>query len=95
MKPDEDISPDRLERGLRSLVIEGAFSQVTLVLTTGAFLIGLALALGASNTVIGILSAVGPIAQVIQIPATYLVERLRWRRFLSVSAAWLSRLALL
>lgn len=95
VKPDEDISPDRLDRGLRALVAEGAFSQVTLVLSTGAFLIGLALALGASNTVIGILSAVGPIAQVIQIPAIYLVERLRWRRFLSVSAAWLSRLALL
>ncbi len=83
-----------IDKGMRFLLFDGIFAQTTLVLTTGAFVIGLALALGASNTVIGLLAAVGPVMQALQVPAIYLVERWRKRRPLTVLAVTLSRLAL-
>jgi len=77
--------------GRRMLVLEGALSQSMLVLTTGAFLIAFAIELGASNVVIGLLAAVGPLAQAAQIPAVLLVERLRRRRAIAVLAGGISR----
>lgn len=60
-------------------------------LTTGAFLVAYALLLGASNTIIGLIASVGPLTQILQIPAIYLIERTRRRKALAVAAALLSR----
>ena len=48
-------------------------------LTGGVFLVAFALKLEASNTIIGLLAAIPPLAQLIQIPAIYLVEKYRVR----------------
>ncbi|HQL96150.1 MAG TPA: MFS transporter, partial [Candidatus Hydrogenedentes bacterium] len=91
VRPQSSISDRELEGGMRALVLDGVFIQSHTVLTTGAFLIGFALALGASNSVIGVLAALGPLALAFQIPAVYLVQRLRWRKGIVLVAATLSR----
>ena len=60
--------------------------------TSGVFLIAYALQLGASNFVIGLLAAIGPLAQLMQLPAIYVVERFRNRRAIVVLMASISRL---
>src|SRR5438067_1361696 len=64
-------------------------------LTTGVFLAGFAVALDADNLAIGVLAAVPFFVQLLQIPATILVERLRRRRDICAWAAGISRVFLI
>lgn len=93
MSPTE---PDRFdpktEHGLRMLLMDGIASQIMGVLTTGAFLVAFALHLGASNVVIGLIAAIQPFSQVMQVPAIYLVARYRKRRRLVVLSCIVARL---
>jgi hypothetical protein len=59
--------------------------------TGGAFLVAFALKLGASNYVIGLMAAIPALAQFIQIPSIYLVERIRNRRAIAVVASGVDR----
>jgi MFS family permease len=92
LAPQDRVEPPQTERGLRMLLFDGMCSQVMGVLTGGAFLIAFALLLGAPNSVIGLLAAVGPVAQLLQLPGILLVNRLRWRKALVVGGAGLGRL---
>ncbi len=62
-------------------------------LTGGALLVAFALMLGASNTVIGLIAAVAPLSQLLQIPAIWIVEKLRRRKMLVVTTLVASRTA--
>lgn len=64
------------------------------LLVTGAFLPGMALALGANNFVIGLLASLAPMAQMAQIPAILAVEKIGKRKLLTVIFAVASRLSL-
>lgn len=75
--------PDQ-HRLLRLILYDALASEAMGTLTTGVFLVGFALALGASNLAIGVLAAVPFSVQLLQIPAVLLVERLRSRRDISV-----------
>jgi MFS family permease len=61
----------------------------------GAFLIVFALLLGASNTVVGLLAAISPLTQLIQLPAIYLVDRMASRKTIVVFSSFFSRIFLL
>lgn len=87
----ETLTEDELQIGFRNVTRDGICSQSMVSLTQGAFLVGFALKLGATNIVIGLLSAIIPLAQLIQIPSIYLVERYRVRRKISVFASTMSR----
>lgn len=95
LAPQDSISDTEIDRGLAMLLWDGMFAQVMAVLTTGAFLVGFALALDASNTLIGLLAAIAPFLQTLQLPSIYLIERLRARKAIAVSAFAASRLVLL
>jgi MFS family permease len=78
------------------LVLYDALSHEAMgALTTGVFLAGFAVALDASNFAIGVLAAIPFLAQLLQIPAVVLIERLRSRRSVSVWASGLGRIFLL
>jgi len=85
-------SGDDLDKGMGMLLYDGMCSQVLGVFTSGAFLVAFALLLGASNKVIGLLAAVGPFAQILQIPAIYLVNWTRKRKLLVVLTSVVGRL---
>jgi MFS family permease len=93
LQPSDQLKPADVARGLRLLLFDGAFGQILLVLTTGGFLIGFALELGAPNTIIGLIAAVGPLAQILQIPAIFLVEQFRRRKLMTLCTALVGRLA--
>lgn len=84
-----------LRPGLRHLIVDGVCSQVMGVLTGGAFLVALALLLGASNAVIGLIAAIPNLAQLLQVPAIKIVNRIQRRRLISVVCSGLGRLFLL
>ena len=60
---------------LANFVIEGTFSAVMASLTGGIFLTGFALLLGASKSMIGLLTALPSLATVVQFAGAFLVER--------------------
>jgi MFS family permease len=71
-------------RALRLILYDALASEAMGTLTTGVFLVGFAVALGADNFSIGVLAAVPFAVQLLQIPAVLLVERWRGRRDICV-----------
>lgn len=95
LRPEKHIPPERLERGLAMLRADGVASQVMTALITSPFLVAFALALGASNLTIGLLVALPPLSQILQLPAVTLVDHAMLRKALTVYAAAAGRLCLL
>lgn len=56
------LSEKEVQRGLRNVIGDGLATQVMTTLTTSVFLVAFALALGASDLVIGMLAAIPPSA---------------------------------
>jgi len=88
------VTPAETERTFRLLLYDALASEAMGTLTTGVFLTGFALALGASNLAIGVLAAVPSAVQFLQFPAVILVERLRTRRAICAWAAGTGRVFL-
>jgi MFS family permease len=88
--------PPRLhaDRNLRHLLWDGAFASAVGALNSGVVLVAYALYFGASNQVIGFIAAIPLLTQLLQAPGVILVERLRRRRLISVTALVVARLAL-
>ena len=74
------------DRALRALVWDGAWANIVTFLTSGVLLVGFALALGAGPMMIGLLGAIPFFAQLAQLPAIPLIERIRRRRGIAVMA---------
>ncbi len=91
--PKDSLSEAELRQGLRRVLRDAMASQAMASLTGSAFLVAFALKLGASNAVIGLLAAIPQLAQLVQLPAVYLVERVRNRRAVCVMASGLGRSA--
>ena len=92
LKAEDGLTDDQIRSGLDYIIKDGVASQAMGVLTGGAFLIAFAVKLGASNLVIGLLAAIGPLSQLLQLPSIFLVEKIRNRRLITVIAAGLSRI---
>src|SRR5438309_10154221 len=88
-------SPEVAERASRLVLYDALSHEAMGALTTGVFLVGFAVAIGASNFAIGVLAAIPFLAQLLQIPAVALIERWRARRSISVWASGLGRIFLL
>lgn len=61
------------------------------VLSGGVFLVALVLQLGASNLVVGLLAAIPPLGNLLQVAEIFLVEKVRNRRLIAVVTAATSR----
>jgi len=92
LRVTDRLTDEEVDSALRDVVKHGLASQATVTLTGGVFMVGLALSLGASNTLIGLLAAITPLGQLLQIPSVYLIERVRRRQIICISAALASRL---
>jgi MFS family permease len=90
-KTEDALTEQQVQSGLSYVIKDGIASQAMGILTGGAFLVAFAIKLGASNLVIGLLAAIGPLAQLLQLPSILLVEKIRNRRAIVVMAAGLSR----
>jgi MFS family permease len=94
LSPDATITPADLERGKQALVKDAAWASLVSTLYGGVILVGFALELGATPWHVGVLAAIPFLAQIAQLPAISLVERLRERRRIAVVAISLSRAAI-
>jgi len=91
-RAEHSLSESRVQSALQNVIKDGIASQAMGVLTGGAFLVAFAIKLGASNFVIGLLAAIGPLSQLLQLPSIFIVEKVRNRRLITVIAASLSRI---
>lgn len=71
------------QKGLRISIWEGAFATVHITLTTGAFLTGFALLLGANDFQIALLMSIPLLTQVFQILSIHAIERLGRRKWIT------------
>jgi len=92
LSPDPTITPADLERGKRALVKDAAWASMVGALYSGVILVGFALELGATPWHIGLLAAIPFFSQLAQLPAIALIERVRERRKIAVTAVSVSRL---
>jgi MFS family permease len=90
-RTNETLSETQIQSALKNIINDGVASQAMGILTGGAFLVAFAIKLGASNLVIGLLAAIGPLAQLLQLPSIFIVEKIRNRRLITVIFAALSR----
>ncbi len=95
LEPKETLTDEEVNKGLSALTKQGLATQVKLTITEGVFLVAFAIALQAPNTVIGILAAIPYIAQLLQVPSIYLVEKYRNRRIINFTTTLGSRLTIL
>ena len=95
LSPDAEITPRALEQGKRGLVHDAAWASLTGALYGGVIMVGFALELGASPLFVGVLAAIPLFAQLAQLPALILVERVRERRRIAFVAASGARLLIL
>lgn len=91
LSPNTNVSPEEVERGKHALVKDAAWASMVGALYGGVILIGFALELGATPWHIGLLSAIPFLAQVAQLPAIALIERLRQRKKIAVVSVSISR----
>lgn len=93
--PAHDLTADDVMRGKRALVADAAWASLTGSLYGGVILVGFALDLGAGPFLIGLLAAIPFLAQVVQLPAVALIERIRQRRKITVFAVTTARAIIL
>lgn len=89
--PNSTLDDAARRRGLRAYQADGVCSQIRDALLSGPLLVGYALLLGASNTQVGLLAALGPATQVLQLPTVALIERWRTRKTICWWAALVGR----
>jgi len=87
----DTLTEQEIQSGLKIVIKDGLASQTMVTLTGGVFLVAFALKLGASNTIIGLLAAIPALAQLVQIPAIYFIEKYRTRKIISLYASGSSR----
>jgi MFS family permease len=92
--PKPTLDDEARRRGIRAFEADGVCSQIRDSLLSGPLLIGYALLLGASNTAIGALAALGPATQILQLPSVALIEHWRARKAICWWAALVGRSAL-
>ena len=90
-KEKETLTEEDVQRGMKAIIKDGMASTAMATCTGGVFLTAFALALGASNSIIGLLAAIGPLVQLDQIPSIYLVEKIRNRRAIVVISSFIGR----
>jgi MFS family permease len=89
------VAASNLDKTFRLVLYDALASEAMASLTTGVFLAGFMVQLGASNLSIGLLAAVPFSVQFLQLPAVVLVERIRARRAICAWAAGIGRSFLL
>ncbi|TYP92458.1 MFS transporter [Sphingobacterium allocomposti] len=94
LKPKLHLQREEVERGLRMIIVDGLGSEVVVCLTSGAFLVGLAIMLGASNFQIGLLAAFPTLTNLTQVFSVMLIRAYPNRRVITVFSLMLARLPL-
>ncbi len=95
MENNDDLTAEETQLGLKHIFRVGVAGQAMVTLTEGVLLVGLADALDAPLFLIGLLAAIPPLTQLVQIPSTYLIEKYRSRKKITLLAYTGTRVCLI
>ena len=95
LRPSPTITNDEVRRSLRLMIWEGVTSEALATIQIMGYLAAYALALGANNLQVGIVSAVPFASLVVQLPAILLIERFRVRKAIGLPAWLLAQLLMI
>lgn len=95
LKPKDTLTEEEIQKGLKIVIWDGLTSEVMTSFTGGAFLVSMALLLGASNVEIGVLAALPMFTNIFQLASIWLVSKYNNRRAVAVYCAFLARLPLI
>lgn len=94
LNPQDNLPTPEIKRGLNYLLLDGVCSQSMSSLTSSAFLIAYVLMFNVPNIIVGILTAIPFLANLMQLLSTWLIENLNKRKIISVISSLLGRLSL-
>jgi hypothetical protein len=95
LKPVKALREDDVRKGLKLVIIDGLAAEAMTTLSSGAFLVALALLLGASNFQIGFLAALPTLTNLFQLVSIWLVRRFHNRKAVAVISSIFARIPLL
>ena len=95
LQPSPTLTSAEVRSSLRMMIWEGITSETLATLQIMGYLAAYALALGASNLQVGIVSAVPFASLVVQLPAILLIERFRARKAIGLPAWLLAQLLMI
>ena len=95
LQPKEKLTEKEVHSGLKYVIWEGLATEAMTSLTGGAFLVALALLLGATNLQIGVLATLPTFTNIFQLLSIWLVRRYNNRRVIAVICNLLARLPLI
>lgn len=95
LEPSGNLSEAQVKSGLKLVVAEGLATESMVAFTGGAFLVAMALHLGASNFQLGVLAALPTFSSLFQLVSIWLVQRFKSRRLIAVLSNLIARLPLL
>src|SRR5581483_3784861 len=95
LRPKKELTEQEVQRGLRYVIGDGLAAEAMTALTGGAFLVAMALLMGANNFQIGLLAAMPTFTNTFQLLSIWLVRRYNNRRAIAVLCALLARIPLL
>ncbi|MGX5689575.1 MFS transporter [Arcticibacter tournemirensis] len=94
LKPSTSLSEAEVQKGLKLVVAEGLATESMVAFTGGAFLVAMALHMGASNFQLGVLAALPTFSSVFQLVSIWLVQKFASRRVIAVVSNLFARFPL-
>lgn len=95
LQPKPRLSKREVRKGLKLVIVDGLAAEMMTSFTGGAFLVALALLMGASNFQIGLLASLPTFTHLFQLLSIWLVRRYNNRRAIAVACSLLARIPLL
>ncbi len=95
LKPAENLTEKQVNSGLKLVIADGLASEAMVTFTGGAFLVAIAIHLGATNFQLGLLAALPTFSSIFQLASIWLVRRFNNRRAISVVSNCIARFPLL
>lgn len=95
LKPSANLSDVEVRSGLRLVIADGLAAESMVAFTGGAFLVAMALHLGATNFQLGVLAALPTFSSIFQLVSIWLVRKYNNRRVITVIANFFARFPLL
>ena len=92
LRPSPTLTNDEVRLSLRMMIWDGVTSEALATIQIMGYLAAYALALGANNLQVGIVSAVPFASLVVQLPAILIIERFRARKAIGLPAWLLAQL---
>src|SRR4051812_26890450 len=94
-KSYENLTTKQIQNGLQNVIRDGLAAETMTTLTSGAFLVVIALYLGASNFQIGLLAALPTFTNLFQLFSIQLVQWFNNRKAITVIGNFFARIPLL